>query len=271
MKKISLFTLLFFILFGIYASFITAQSPYEFDNKKDGVFLLCGAGLQVVGLYYNNNITPLTDSEINNLSKSEINSFDRFATSYWSKGAQQISDVLLVAYGILPATLLVSKDVRENFKDISLLYLETALLTLSLNNTTKGVTQRIRPFVYNSNPNILLKEKTNKDAKRSFYSGHTTFTFASAVFTSMVFGDYFPGSKWEPVVWSTTLLGATATAILRIKGGKHYPTDVLVGAFIGSLTGCLVPYFHRNNKDRRSNLVPASSRKQLLISLNYRF
>jgi len=271
MKKTSLFSLLFFILFGIYAPFITAQSPYEFDNKKDGVFLLCGAGLQVVGLYFNNNITPLTESEINNLSKNDINSFDRFAASYWSEDAQKISDVLFITYGILPAMLLISKDVREDFKVVSLLYLETALLTLSLNTLAKGLTQRIRPFVYNSNPNISLKEKTNKDAKRSFYSGHTSVAFASAVFTSVVFDDYFHSSKWKPVVWSTTLLGATATAILRVKGGKHFPTDVVVGAFMGSLTGYLVPYFHRNKKDNRSNLVPVSNREQLLISLNFRF
>ena len=37
---------------------------------------------------------------------------------------------------------------------------------------------------------------------------------------------------------------ATSVALLKIKAGYHYPTDVAAGALVGSALGVLVPVLH---------------------------
>ena len=39
--------------------------------------------------------------------------------------------------------------------------------------------------------------------------------------------------------------GAAAVGTLRVAAGRHFPTDVLAGAALGSLIGWLIPTVHR--------------------------
>jgi membrane-associated phospholipid phosphatase len=133
------------------------------------------------------------------------------------------------------------------------MYSESLLITLALNQSVKTNSPRIRPFVYNNN--APDKEKTDKDAVKSFYSGHTAFAFNTAVFLSYVFGEYYPKSPLRYVIWPTSLLLAGSIAFARVRAGKHFPTDVIVGAALGGFSGFLVPYLHRN-KETSVSFVP---------------
>ena len=64
-----------------------------------------------------------------------------------------------------------------------------------------------------------------------------TFSF----FTAKVFSDTNPNSKLRPWVWSSAALLPAVTGYLRVKGGKHFPTDVIVGYAVGAAIGILVP------------------------------
>ena len=99
-----------------------------------------------------------------------------------------------------------------------------------------------------------LVDKLDKDARRSFFSGHAAVSFSSAVFASTVFGHYFPVSKLRPVIWVSSLGLATATAVLRYEAGKHFPSDLVVGAAVGSAMGWLVPKLHER-KTRPNRLA----------------
>ena len=49
-------------------------------------------------------------------------------------------------------------------------------------------------------------------------------------------------------MWAAGLTLATTGAYLRIAADRHYATDVLAGAIVGSAVGFGVPYFaHRPN------------------------
>jgi membrane-associated phospholipid phosphatase len=50
-----------------------------------------------------------------------------------------------------------------------------------------------------------------------------------------------PGRHW---VRGGSLALAAVTGWLRVRAGRHYPTDVLAGAALGSLIGWLVPRLH---------------------------
>lgn len=154
-----------------------------------------------------------------------------------------------------------TKPMRQDIKTVGVMFIETMLLANGIERSIKGVTQRTRPFVYN--PSAPPDEKLTRDARQSFFSGHATNAFATAVFTSEVFRHYFPHSKLKPVIWVGSLGLATATAVLRFEGGLHYPSDLLAGAAFGSLVGWGIPKLHEvKNKSklgRRLDVQPWSS------------
>jgi membrane-associated phospholipid phosphatase len=49
------------------------------------------------------------------------------------------------------------------------------------------------------------------------------------------------------------LISASYVGYLRYLAGKHFPSDVIVGAFMGSVAGYLVPYFHKKSRNPNSN------------------
>jgi membrane-associated phospholipid phosphatase len=64
------------------------------------------------------------------------------------------------------------------------------------------------------------------------------------VFFSSVYAKLHPASSANTWVWAGSLTLAAATGYLRYQAGKHYPTDIIGGAIIGSLIGWGVPKLH---------------------------
>lgn len=90
---------------------------------------------------------------------------------------------------------------------------------------------------------------------RSFPSGHTTQAFAVA---SVIATSY--DQLWVKVA----AYGAAAvTAYVRVQRGKHFPTDVVVAAAIGTTVGRSVVHFNR--KLRSGEPEPESSGARLTI------
>lgn len=88
---------------------------------------------------------------------------------------------------------------------------------------------RLRPFIIIPNLNI---KKIGID-KYSFPSGHTTGAFSLAVIIALYF----------PIMGFITLPLAFCVGISRMYIGVHYPTDVIMGIFIGSTCSLLTYKF----------------------------
>ena len=236
-------TIVLTLLLILQSQTVIGQSPYHLKTSRE--IILGGSVLVLAGFgqYLNKNIVPLTVIDINQLSPENINRFDRNATRKYSPNAARLSNILLTATLALPASLFMSGNVRENLSTIGLMYAENLLLVNSFSLITKRSVRRIRPYVYN--PHAPLEEKLSMGAVHSFYSGHTTNAFASAVFFSVVYSDYFPDSHWKTHVWIGSLGTASLVGILRYSAGKHFPTDIIAGAVAGSAIGFLIPYIHR--------------------------
>lgn len=88
---------------------------------------------------------------------------------------------------------------------------------------------RLRPFI--KIPSLNIK-KIDID-KYSFPSGHTTAAFSLAVIIALYF----------PMFGLITIPIAFCVGISRMYIGVHYPTDVLMGIFIGSICSFLTYRF----------------------------
>ncbi len=240
-----------------------AQSPYVLNPTRESILIGSGVvgGLVAYGMH--DQAVGLTGEQVAALSRADVNAFDRGATYQFSTEADDLSDLLAYALILSPAALLVSEPVREDVVTYGAMYGETVLLTLAAVQLTKGLVLRTRPFAYN--PDAPPDSKTTVEARQSFYSSHTAFAFASAVFVSVTFEAYEPDSPLRPWIWAASLSVATTIGVLRYTSGSHFPTDILAGAAIGTLAGIGVPALHKVGQGGLS-VVPAAGPRSVQIS-----
>jgi membrane-associated phospholipid phosphatase len=136
-----------------------------------------------------------------------------------------------------------------------LLITEATSLAMLTNVIVKYTTGRARPYVWQGNTGLY---SSATDANVSFFGGHTTFVFAVVVSGSTLF--FMQDMPGAPYVLGIGLAVASFTAYLRMAADKHYLSDTLVGAGVGSLIGWAVPYlFHRPGRGapQAGDLLPA--------------
>jgi len=232
----------FFLVVLAITSF--GQSPYALSWKKELPYLGVGVGTLGAGFYLSTLSPILTADERLSLTPMKINGLDRFAAGNFSEAADRSSNLFLLGSHIAPFLFLVDNHSRSKFGQIMSLYTEVAAINLGVTFITKSLVQRPRPFVFSEDaPDALVY---NQKAKASFFSGHTSVTAANTFFAASVFSDFFPESKWKPLVWGAAVTIPAITAYLRVAAGKHYPTDVITGYAVGAAVGILVPHWHRN-------------------------
>ena len=57
--------------------------------------------------------------------------------------------------------------------------------------------------------------------------------------------DFYPDSKAKPIIWTSAALIPAITGYLRVKAGRHFTSDVLVGFLVGAAVGWVIPELHR--------------------------
>jgi len=161
-----------------------------------------------------------------------------------SEGAQRyyrgpIADVLgianelgnvrgLAAVGLLWAGSLLTSNTR--LQDAAYTSFESALISGALTAGVKEVVGRARPDT-TSDPYTFDPFSGNT----SFPSGHTANVFAVVT----------PWAVYYPSAWTKGLFVlAASTAVSRVAKERHWPSDVLAGAAVGTLTGYLLARRH---------------------------
>ena len=118
----------------------------------------------------------------------------------------------------------------------------SAMLTTEI---LESVTLRTRPYVH-----AIASDQERADvvaetgAFHSFPAGHVVEAFGVASAAGVVAS--MRGYRLAPLVWAAGMMVGVATAYTRIAADRHYFTDVLAGAAIGTVVGGGVPLlFHR--------------------------
>lgn len=237
------------------------QAPYTFGWKHEIPYLATSVGLMATGIIIDktNNVNPYSPLELGNLSRKEVNNFDRSATYNWSTSASNVSDVFLVGAVVSPVLFLSNKPTRKDFGWLALMSFEVLGINYGVTTTVKNIVNRPRPYVYN--PEAPIDVRTGNDSRESFYSGHVSTTAAMSFFIATVMNDYHPEMKTgiKISMWTLAAIYPAVTGYLRIKAGKHYPTDVIAAYAAGALTGWLVPFLHKKRKtDGKFSFAPVN-------------
>jgi hypothetical protein len=136
--------------------------------------------------------------------------------------------------------------------DLGLHGLEALLIGQQVGWTLKGVIGRARPYVDITNPHDyqLLRGLKKGSDYRAFPSGHSIAAFAAAAAVTSETKMWWPRSVW--IIGPLMYGGAAAVGWSRMFDNKHWATDVLTGAAIGTFTGLkVVHYHHVTNPDNR--------------------
>lgn len=114
--------------------------------------------------------------------------------------------------------------------------LTTGLLILLTDQTTnlfKHGIGRLRPCHQEDLEGLVRLVKKSCGGRYSFFSGHASNSFALALF----FGNLV--RKHSTILFGLLLCIAAMIAYSRIYVGVHFPTDITIGALVGSLYGIL--------------------------------
>jgi membrane-associated phospholipid phosphatase len=141
-------------------------------------------------------------------------------------------------------------DGQRRLQALGLHSVESILIADVVGGAIKFVAGRARPYADIDNPADFQLFRGLSDTKyRSFPSGHAAnaFAFASTVTREVQF--WYPHSAFY--VGTVFYGGATLMGLSRIYNNKHWASDVMGGAAIGTLIGIKVVKFTHSNPDNR--------------------
>lgn len=213
-----------------------------------------------------------TEQEINNLKTSDINGFDRWAVYPYSQKMHNMSQYPFLTSIPLPLLFfLTGKDTRSDFFKLTFLYWETMSVTGLTGTMATYNVDRYRPYTYSTE--TPMDKRTGHVAKNSFYAGHVQVVATPTFFIAQVFADYHPDSKLKWLFYGGAAAATVTTAYFRLRGGFHFPTDILLGTTTGVLAGILVPRSHRTNVLKKSqvSVLPFSTGDINGLTFTYHF
>jgi undecaprenyl-diphosphatase len=114
----------------------------------------------------------------------------------------------------------------------------TVAVTLGITDVVKDYEARLRPNNVEALSQLIriLQKPTNY----SFFSGHASSSFAITTFMVLALRKY---TKWIYISYLWPILFVMS----RIFVGVHYPSDIFVGAIVGTLLAFFFFYFCKKN------------------------
>jgi membrane-associated phospholipid phosphatase len=152
----------------------------------------------------------------------------------------------------------------------ALLVTEAVVVAAAVNQAVKFAVGRERPFVHALPADRKRATSQPSDNDLSFFSGHTTlaFSLASAAGTVATLRGY----RAAPLVWASGIGLGVITGELRIAADKHYFSDVVTGALVGTAIGALVPLLAHPRADAPGSVTGApASAPAATLSVGGRF
>lgn len=169
-----------------------------------------------------------------------------------SPEAAQLSDTTLALAVAFPLAAELGGGLDARFVNAEIVYTQALLANHLLTSVAKVVFRRPRPFSYRKDVECAFSSEPS-DVNKSFFSGHASGSFSAAFAGVYLLSESGRDARTRAALWGAELALAGATANLRARAGKHYYSDILVGALVGAAVGTAVPVLHGGDQ------VPAAS------------
>jgi membrane-associated phospholipid phosphatase len=157
---------------------------------------------------------------------------DRGVLGWNSSAARSASTVALIAGAGATALGALSGMEPARARGNAVVLAEAVSWTSAATEWLKVGVHRARPALYRSGAPAAAGDPDNRE---SFPSGHTSVAFAAAsAYTTLAIRQQLPHARRNGVL---LFLGATGVGVLRVVGGRHFPTDVFAGAVLGTAVG----------------------------------
>ena len=238
-------------LMGFAQATETERPSYKLDFENDFPVTLAAGGMFGIGMFlYSRMNTPETMKD-----KDDLLPWDKPLAGRYSESADLASDIGSV-FAIAP--LVVGgiawhdgSSTGAEFATFTLMFFQAIGIGNGLNLALRSLEIWPRPYMYSESGEGRKKaENAKSEAYGSFFSGHTTAAFTVATFTDQWFRTAYPNSPYKGIMRASAYSLATLESVLRIAAGKHYFTDVLVGALVGTGVSIGILEMH---KDRNEN------------------
>lgn len=221
-------------------------TPYRIDLALD---LPLTAGLlaaAAVPYAFPHLITPTCPCD-----PASVNRFDRVAIGHRSTAASTASDVTAaLAIAVPPVADALHLGLGAPLLADVTVFAETLAVSSALVVAAKYGVQRPLPLTYDGDPKYVGAQ----GGYRSFYSGHTT-TVVSALTAAAWTLRWRDGAGAWP--WVVVTVAGGSVGVERVLAGRHFPSDVIVGAAVGLAVGTAVPWLHRRRSGVAVSLAPA--------------
>ena len=230
--------------FFIFCLNLNAQYVYRYKAFLDPAFAI-GNGIVLTGsLLAQKHVSPLADKVILGLNKKDVNRFDRIACTQWNPQIAKVSDGLAIGTGLMYSYFLFKPETNRESINIAGVAFQSLLLSQSLSNALK-LGLRNRPYLYNQE--VSMEEKRKVDARMSFFSAHTSTVSSLCYSFAFAHNTYFPDKK-HTGVWIGAITLPAIQGFLRVKAGKHYPSDVITGYLVGLGSSLIMHYLHKQSQ-----------------------
>jgi membrane-associated phospholipid phosphatase len=158
----------------------------------------------------------------------------------------------------------------EGMADVTFHAAEAVVVGSVASQVIRGPLGRSRPHVTNYTDQYDFRGFsgfTNFD-RRAFPSIHTASSFAVATVYTLETQRRAPGATW--IVGPIAYLLAAGPGISRMYTGQHWASDILAGAFMGTLAGAkIVRYNHDVKPDNRINRFFLGRDETAAVRLSY--
>lgn len=239
----------------------SAGSPYQLQLKSDLAVLAMAGGVALIPGFLDDHVDRSCPC-----SPSEVNALDRGTAGRRSISLNHASNIAVSLAVALPAALiLVDSRTGGGALADGLVTGEAVLVNLALNQLMKVAVQRPRPLVYGLEAGDSEIKKSGNYL--SFYSQHTSMTFAAGLSYARTFALRHPQSPRRWLVYTAAVASGVTVGTLRVLSGKHFPTDVVTGAVAGGAIGMLVPWLHPKRNSTLITFSPVRSGAMLSLRL----
>lgn len=192
--------------------------------------------------------------------RRDVNGLDRSTAGHYRPGLSAAGDIGVSALAalVLGAEAVdmitdsqASHPLASFFTDFTIIA-EAWLVTGALNQVVKLAAARPRPLLYER----ALTDPLQRDPDNylSFYSSHTSSAFTIGLAYAQTFAFRHPNSPARFWVYAAAVAAGSGIGLTRILAGKHFPSDVLVGAAAGTASGLLIPWLHLHTPRTQLNI-----------------